>query len=375
MTNFFFQIFSDRRKTRDEGLSAKINKAKGKHIPKLLVAQENRQKAKLIKENLKSARKSKAIYKNDIWMSDVEKPISEELKDEWISEDVAIHTMRNTRKLTVRAPQQIRIKPKKMKAIEIPHPGISYNPTLTDHQNLLQDVINKEKKIIKHNEHLDRVTTLKFSKITEEERDNDAMIEMSAGIDPEGIEIKSENESDDDDNNVNYKTVNGPVKNKKKDPKARRKQKEHKLLKEQHSLAKVEKRKIADLHRIKMLNKKVDILEQEGKETYVNRKKKRELKKYETSQMGPIKFKEAEIDVQLPENIAGNLRNVVPEGKLLSDRFNSLQKRNIIPTSKHVGLMKKVKVKRYTKNSHKEPQLPLQRKKNITKQEDTKINV
>lgn len=338
------------------------------------MAQKQREKAKQLQVNLKKARKSKEIYKNDIWTNEEEKPILNELKDEWIAEDVAVHTMRNTRKLTVRAPQQIRVKPKKMKAIEIPHPGISYNPTLEDHQKLLQAVIAKEEKIIKQREHIDRVTTQKFSRVTAKERDDANMAEMSVGIDPNGIEIKSENESDEDDIDT-YKSVNGPVKNKKKDRKARRKQKELKVLKLQQKNAKIEKRKVGDMHRLKMLNKAVDVIEKDAKETYVSRKKKNALRKYETSQMGPVKFKEAEIDVQMPEHIAGNLRNVVPEGKLLSDRFNSLQKRNIIPTSKHVGLMKKVKVKRYTLNSHKEKQLPLQRKKTAVKKENADITI
>lgn len=364
---------SDRRRTREEGMSAKINALKGKHIPKLLVAQEQREKAKLLKLNRKSARKSKVVYKNDIWITDEEKPLLNELKDNWIPEDVAIHTMRNTRKLTVRAPQQIRIKPKKMKAIEVPHPGISYNPTLEDHQKLLHKVIESEAKIIKQREHIDRVTSQQFSRVTEKERDDAIMAEMSTGINPEGIEIKSEDESDSDDV-ATYKTVNGPVKNKKKDPQTRRRQIEHKLLKLQHKNAKIDKRKISDLHRLKVLNKTVDVLEKENKETYVKNKKKNELKKFQTSQMGPVKFKEPEIDVQMPENIAGNLRSVVPEGKLLTDRFASLQKRNIIPTSKHVGLMKKVKVKRYTLKSHKEKQQPLDRKKkDIKKDYDIKI--
>lgn len=47
--------------------------------------------------------------------------------------------------------------------------GISYNPSFKDHQNLLKKVADDEIKQIKEEEHLDRVTTKLFSKLTREE--------------------------------------------------------------------------------------------------------------------------------------------------------------------------------------------------------------
>jgi len=46
---------------------------------------------------------------------------------------------------------------------------MSYNPSYTDHQNLLQEVADKELKLIKEEKHLKRVTSKMFSRVTEDE--------------------------------------------------------------------------------------------------------------------------------------------------------------------------------------------------------------
>lgn len=345
-------------------INADIKAAKGIISKKVIRAIDQRKKTKEEKEKNKKAQKSKAIFKNDLWEEE-EKPIPEELKNDAFSSELVTHTMMNTGILTVRAPRQMRVKLKQMASIELPHPGISYNPTLEDHQNLLQHVTAKEEKIIKHEQHLDRVTTAKFSKTTADQRDAADLAEMAVGINTG--EVKSEDDSDSETGE--YKTINAPVKNKKKDRKARRKQREQKTIKLQLSLAKVEKKKVTDLHRLRFLKKNVEKLEVEDKTLLKQRKLRQKQRKFETSQIGPLKYVAPEDDVQMPENMSGNLRNLVPEGKLINDRFKSLQKRNIIPMSKHAGLKKKVKVKRYTKSSHKEKQLPLERKKAVVKSE------
>lgn len=51
-------------------------------------------------------------------------------------------------------------------SIDIPHPGTSYNPSYEDHQNLLQEVASIERKIMKEEAHLDRVTKLMRKKFS-----------------------------------------------------------------------------------------------------------------------------------------------------------------------------------------------------------------
>lgn len=90
---------------------------------------------------------------------------------------------------------------------------------------------------------------------------------------------------------------------------------------------------------------------------YAERKEK---KKSEAHRLGRVAFEEGEIDINMPEEISGNLRNLVAEGNILKDRYKSLQRRNIVAPSKDLGLRRRRAVKRYTRNSHKEiPEQPV----------------
>lgn len=134
------------------------------------------------------------------------------------------------------------------RAIEFPHPGMSYNPTLEAHQELLQAVKVRESKIIKHEEHLDRVTTSMFNKMPAVERDIFKLKELRSGIDDDD-DVDDENESIDDEDKNEFIAVNPPVEVKKKDKKARRKQKEQREMKQKLLEKKMEKKKIADINR------------------------------------------------------------------------------------------------------------------------------
>lgn len=93
---------------------------------------------------------------------------------------------------------------------------------------------------------------------------------------------------------------------------------------------------------------------------------RKEKKKTEPHRLGRVAFEEEEIDVNLPEDIAGNLRNLATEGNMLKDRYKSLQKRNIVAPSKDLGLRRRRAIKRYVRNSHKE-ELPQPVKGKLTK--------
>jgi nucleolar protein 53 len=56
-------------------------------------------------------------------------------------------------------------------SIEAPHPGMSYNPSFDDHQDLLKAIADKELKIIKEEKHLNRVTKGMFSKVTVDQKE------------------------------------------------------------------------------------------------------------------------------------------------------------------------------------------------------------
>lgn len=133
---------------------------------------------------------------------------------------------------------------------EAPHPGMSYNPSLKAHQELLAEVVEREESLIKKEQHLKRVTTTMFSKVTPEERDKRRLEEMSEGIKEDG-EPESEDEVEVDPKSADnsYSTVNAPVENKKKSKAARNKELKQKKLQRQHEAKKALKKQTADLIR------------------------------------------------------------------------------------------------------------------------------
>lgn len=242
---------------------------------------------------------------------------------------------------------------------EPPHPGTSYNPSLEDHQKLITEIVEKEEKVIKEEKHLKRVTTKMFSKVTPEERDRQILKEMSAGMDDndeneDDVEAE-ENMDKNADDDTSYSTTNPPVENKKKSRVARNKELRQKELQKKLEAKKALKKQIADLNRIKSIKSEVLVEEEELKELMKRRKKAEFKKKFEPKRLGRLKYNEPDQDVNMAEELSGNVRNIKTGTSLLVDRFKNFQKRNILPVSVATGKQKAPKVKRFPRSSHKEP--------------------
>lgn len=78
--------------------------------------------------------------------------------------------------------QEFNILPSSHRNVELPVSGSSYNPSVDDYNELKQVVIEKERKKIKYSEHLDRVVTQKFTKMSKEEKEALVFKEMSEGL-------------------------------------------------------------------------------------------------------------------------------------------------------------------------------------------------
>ncbi|KAH8387248.1 hypothetical protein KR093_005873 [Drosophila rubida] len=279
------------------------------------------------------------------------------LKDEkgWVSRDLAVHIAGNVGRKVVKVHSSLHHNTTKAKKFEPPHPGMSYNPSLSAHQELLQLVVEREEGVIKKEQHLKRVTTSMFSKVTPEERDKRHLIEMSQGM-PEEDEAEHHGDEDEDEQeSTAYHTVNAPVENKKKSKQARNKELKQKELQRLHEAKKALKKQTADLNRIKSIRAEIKDEAEDLNALKKRRKLVAERKKFEPKRLGRHKFEEPDVDVNMPEDLAGNLRNVKTESNLITDRFKLLQKRNILPTTvANTARTKRSKVKRYPRNSHKE---------------------
>lgn len=91
------------------------------------------------------------------------------MQDEWVTNNAKKHNLRGVG-IPIKKLRSLR-KKTHLPAVEPPHPGMSYNPSFEDHQDLLKIVAEKEVKLIKEEEHLIRCTKNMFQKVTPDSRD------------------------------------------------------------------------------------------------------------------------------------------------------------------------------------------------------------
>jgi len=104
-------------------------------------------------------------FKKDIWQVSSTADLLPKNVTEWMIPDVIRHTMKHIGINKRKRPLSLDKKPSILPAVEAPHPGTSYNPSYTDHQELLHQVAQDELQIIKQEEHLNRVTIKMFKKV------------------------------------------------------------------------------------------------------------------------------------------------------------------------------------------------------------------
>lgn len=329
-------------------ISEKRRFAKGIYEKKLQEVKKNRKMELQKKKKMKKARET---FKLNLWGGDVPeiKGIPETLCDEFISSEAQLHNV-----LPV---QRIRPKPPPPKtvtraAVETPHPGISYNPSYKEHQELLQEVVNHEQKLMKREAHLLRVTNKMFRKVTATEKENQWHEEMSEGLpqphNPADNPTQSDADTDDE-----YKAVNPPVQNKKKDHKARRKQREQIEEREKLKRQKIEKKKITDLYRLRKLQSSILKTEDRQKEERTKRSSKRTTTAATAlPALNAHKINKKEPDFVDPEQLTGDLMHINSKTNLLRERYESLQRRGALAGAK-LMMKKKRKVKSYFKPGHK----------------------
>nr|CAD7397222.1 unnamed protein product [Timema poppensis] len=160
----------NRVKTPEERKSALVKRIEAKRKllgivkAKDIVAQRNR----TAQQTWRESRPKRGEFNSDLW--EVEDGKLEgnnfgELED-WMLPSTIAHNVKNTGRFKKKAPNSVVKKPFIIAAVEIPHPGMSYNPSFVAHQDLLQKVADTELKVLKEEKHLERVTTRMFSKVT-----------------------------------------------------------------------------------------------------------------------------------------------------------------------------------------------------------------
>lgn len=160
-------------------------------------------------------------------------------------------------------------------------------------------------------------------------RDERMMKEMLEGL-PKNQTSNVKSIEEDSDEKEDSSIAGKSVKNIKKTLVQRRKQREQKQAVNEHALAKLEKKKISDIYKLKALQKQIEAEERKQKFLQQKRMKNREREPFMPKTLSKTKFEPIEPDFQLIEELTGNLRNCKPSKNLLKERYKSLQQRNIV---------------------------------------------
>lgn len=186
--------------------------------------------------------KTKEIdFAKDIWADDDSKKIPE-LESQWVTKSLKQYHLKNLGDDVIKVPKISHEKRSKLKAIEKPIAGTSYNPNENDLEELVTKAVEKEEEIIKKEQKYNRALKPLYQMITKGEAKRRRREELT-----QGFPLNSEDEVDSDLSETEYKPLNPPVRNKKKDTKQRNKQKESRLRRARMNLEKQELKKLKDL--------------------------------------------------------------------------------------------------------------------------------
>lgn len=216
-----------------------------------------------------------------------------------------------------------------VKAVPAPHPGTSYNPDASSHQELVQQVVDEE-----------------MRKIEKQARFKAQVAPIFANASEDGAMPVC---FDDDDESVEKTTIQEPrsTTEKRKKRTTREERRRHALQERLEAQARQEAKnarlQAAQLCNLRSINRQVqrELQTQEGKP-----------KQMRKPLLGPCKYHPPPKAVKLSAD--NDLRSLVPEGNLIEERFKSLQERTLIEPRMRVRLQKrKFALKAYEKHTYK----------------------
>ncbi|OQV21412.1 hypothetical protein BV898_04621 [Hypsibius exemplaris] len=229
-------------------------------------------------------------------------------------------------------------------AVELPHPGSSYNPAETDHADLIAIATAHAAKVAAEDAKL-AVFSAKRNR-SDKSAAETWMEEMEEGLPNTSTEptdetvIKRESDEDTDDD------VKGAVGKERKTNKIRKREKLQDDKTKKRSELKRKRIRDNEVYSVKKIMKEIKVKEAADSKKALLRKAKIEDPK-RVKKLGLVKFVEPEVDVKLKEDIEDNLRRLKPEGSLFVDRYKSLQRRNILEPRKRQRVKRTYKLKKY----------------------------
>lgn len=143
-------------------------------------------------KKIRTGKKKTIEFNKDLWTENEEiDPELEVLESEWVTRDLKKYSLRNLGIPKVEVPQIAYEKRNKVKTIEDPLPGLSYNPNAKDYGKLVDEIVEKEEKLIKKDENISKVLAPIFQPVSKGERKRRAREEMTMGFPVEGEQGKT----------------------------------------------------------------------------------------------------------------------------------------------------------------------------------------
>ena len=273
--------------------------------------------------------------------------------------------------------------PSALPKVELPSEGTSYNPSLKSYIKYVNKLAIDEAKILD----VERRNNKIFELTAEEKILNPAFKEDLSfftaqksptkldvdKVEHDVIEIKEEGELDatsipnDDvvkdepieiietDLDASRNTI--PKKPKQKTLKQKRRQVVEKKAKKLHSLGKIKKNVKHQLENLKSINREVKNTLKEHEQKILERKNKRFITRLtKRKKLGRGRFEKFTEPALMTNELTGSLRKLPTHCDILAERFNSFQKRNLIPIAgdRPKTVKQKLKLKDVEKRSTKE---------------------
>merc|ERR1712227_57091 len=233
------------------------------------------------------------------------------------------HYMKVTRKRRVNVPKHHRIPSSSLPAVEVAHPGASYNPDIEHYQELLACAHNFEVVKNKKENQVTRALHDKFPVASEAPTQESYIEEMSAGLFDDENEEQDRTQHED----IDRLSVNPPVRREdKKTITQRNKDKRKKDADLKIKREKDRKAKKNEMMRLKSLKKAVRQAEIKKEEHAKHKAEMKEKYKDKPKILGKLRYEAPDIEIKLTDELQPTLRELKPEGHLLEDRFKSLQR-------------------------------------------------
>ncbi|TNN01315.1 hypothetical protein fugu_010697 [Takifugu bimaculatus] len=263
--------------------------------------------------------------------------------------------LQQTGKQLVKRPERLNEQPSVLPAVEVIAPGGSYNPDFFSHQALLQEAHDVEVKKQKAEEKIERqlafdkddtateVTFISVLLLKSLVFDRTCSCGLQETVFKEQVEGLVEEDDDAEAaeaaNEQDHVAVGAITLSEKKTERQRKKEKAEKL-KDQRRLAERQQTgQQQQLYQLRSIKSSIRQQEEKTKARRNERKAKQEAQKSQPRRLGRTellivfficRFQAPDLEIKLSDELAGSLRQLKPEGSVLSDRFKSLQKRNLI---------------------------------------------